>query len=93
MPFRSHGELITVSNPLFTAVHKSFEQNRERLRSEHKYPVILGHVDGLNENFQFQRSQSAYFVFDVSRIGLRSKENVTNFLETKNSCLVKKMFS
>ena len=93
MPLRCVGEIITVSHKKFTAVLRSFVQNRERLRREHQYPVIFRHVDGLNKFFEFPQGQSAYVVLKVSRTGLRLKKTLQKFRKHEILFIEKKFVS
>lgn len=79
MPLRSVGKLITVSSTEFPPAHNSLSQKRESLRRNHIYQTIFGHVEGLQHLFQFQLSQPAYVIFNVSRNGLRTKKMFENF--------------
>ena len=74
MPLLCTGQLITVSNSSFPVVHLYFFRNRERLRGDHHYPVILGHLDGPNNLFHYQQVQSAHVIFNVDRGGSRLKK-------------------
>ena len=88
MPLYCPGELITVGHQKYSEVHKDFIQNRERLRRQHEFPVLFGHVDGLSELFAARRRDPAYILFGVKRGGAK-KKNVQKSSETENLCLSK----
>ena len=73
MPLYCPCELITVGHQKYSGVHEDFIQNRERLRRQHKFPVVFGHVDGLSELLCAKRSHPAYILFDVKRGGAKKK--------------------
>ena len=74
MPLNIVGKLISVSDPRFTRVHKSYSEKRERFHRANIYATMFGHVDGIEDLIQFQRSQQAYVIFNLLRTGLRTKK-------------------
>lgn len=56
MPTFAIRELITEHHTFYTAVHRTFLENCERLRLETEYPIIFGHVSGRSDLFQFKQN-------------------------------------